>query len=321
MSAADGGGVVGKVVISGPASWNRIVLLEHLPEPVPHMQFALGDHETVGGTSAGKALGLAALGREVELFTLIGPDADGDRLREVLTRVPGLDLHAIDGGRTERHLNLMTPLGERVSLYLSTPDDRPTQDDARLEVEMESAAAIVLDLSERSRRMIPDARASGRPIWTDVHDYDGDAEYHRPFLDAAEAIFMNADRIGADPLPFMRHRIDEGARLVVCTLGAEGAVAVAALEGGGMSEHRVDAVPVDVLDTNGAGDAFMSGVLHATLDGAGIDAALRLGAEQAAEVLGTPHLHPSLEALLPPASSVVEEARSGSEPTAPGALA
>ena len=55
----------GKVVISGPASWNRIVLLEHLPEPVPHMQFALGDHETVGGTSAGKALGLGMTAQAV----------------------------------------------------------------------------------------------------------------------------------------------------------------------------------------------------------------------------------------------------------------
>ncbi|MBM7502987.1 carbohydrate kinase family protein [Agromyces aurantiacus] len=288
----------GKVVISGPASWNRIVLLEHLPDPVPHMQFALGDYETVGGTSAGKALGLAALGREVELFTLMGPDADGERLRGILERVPGLALHVVDGARTERHLNLMTPHGERVSLYLSTPDDAPSSDDARLEAEMEGAAAIVLDLSERSRRMIPDARASGRPVWTDIHDYDGTAEFHRPFIDAAEAIFMNADRIGGDPLPFMRHCIDEGARLVVCTLGAEGAVALSALDGGGASEHRVDAVPVEVVDTNGAGDAFMSGVLHATLNGAGIEEALELGARQAASVLGTRHLHATLDALV-----------------------
>lgn len=288
----------GKVVISGPAAWNRIVLLEQLPEPVPHMRFALGDHETVGGTSAGKALGLAALGREVELFTLIGGDPDGERLRGILERVPGLELDVVDGGRTERHLNLMTPHGERVSLYLSTPDDAPSPEDGRLTAELEDAAAIVLDLSERSRRLIPDARASGRPIWTDLHDYDGTAEYHRPFIDAAEAIFMNADRIGGDPRPFMRRCLDEGARIVVCTLGAEGAVALAVREGGAVSEHRVDAVPVEVVDTNGAGDAFMSGVLHATLDGAGIDDALEVGAQHAASVLGTRHLHPTLDPLV-----------------------
>ncbi|MGR0318516.1 carbohydrate kinase family protein [Agromyces sp. ZXT2-3] len=287
----------GRVVVSGPASWNRIVQVEHLPQPVPHMQFALGDHETMGGTSAGKALGLAALGRPVALFTSIGSDADGVRLREILGRVDGLELDVVDGGRTERHLNLMTPLGERVSIYLSTPDDADSPDDDRLTAAMEDAAAIVLDLSERSRRLIPDARASGRPIWTDLHDYDGESEFHRPFLDAADAVFLNADRLAGDPLPFLRRVIDEGARLAVCTLGAEGAVALAS-EHGAVTGHRVDAVPVEVLDTNGAGDAFMSGVLHAMLDGAGVDAALGLGAQHAASALVTRHLHPTLDALI-----------------------
>ncbi|HEX6953897.1 MAG TPA: PfkB family carbohydrate kinase [Agromyces sp.] len=291
--------VGGRVVISGPASWNEIVLLEHLPEPTPHMQFALDDHETVGGTAAGKALGLAAFGREVELHTLIGTDADGERLRGILGRVPGLELHAVDGTRTERHLNLMTPHGERVSIYLSTPDDRPSPEDHRLTSAMEDAAAIVLDLSERSRRMIPDARASGRPIWTDIHDYDGTAEFHRPFIDAAQFVFMNGDRIGGDPLPFMRGLVDDGARLVVCTLGAAGAVAVArASEDGPVTEHRVEAVPIEVVDTNGAGDAFMSGVLHATLDGADVDRALEAGARHATSALVSRHLHSSLDALI-----------------------
>jgi len=300
--------VTGKVVISGPASWNRIVLLDHLPEPVPHMQFALGDHETVGGTSAGKALGLAGLGREVELFTLVGSDADGERLRGVLGRVPGLELDVVEGAVTERHLNLMTPAGERVSLYLSTPDDEPGPYDGRLTAAMEDAAAIVMDLSPRSRRLLPDARACGRPIWTDLHDFDGESEFHRPFLEAADVIFMNADRIGDDPVPFLRHCVEEGASLAVCTLGARGAVAVAAAGGSAaagsagdgerMSVHEVAAVPVDVLDTNGAGDAFMVGVLHATLAGGAVDEALAEGARHAASVLTTRHLHPSLDALL-----------------------
>ena len=291
----------GRVIISGPASWNEIVLLEHLPEARPHMQFALDDHETIGGTGAGKALGLAAFGRVVELHTLIGTDADGERLRGILERVPNLELHAVDGARTERHLNLMTPLGERVSIYLSTPDDRPSPEDHKLTGAMEDAAAIVLDLSERSRRMIPDARASGRPIWTDIHDYDGSAEFHRPFIDAAQVLFMNGDRIGPDPLPFMRSVLDDGAHLVVCTLGAEGAVAVSRDAGDAdapVTEHRVAAVPVEVVDTNGAGDAVMSGVLHATLDGADVDQALEAGARHAASALVSRHLHSSLDALL-----------------------
>ncbi len=285
-----------RVVISGPVSWNRIVEVDHLPEPVPHMQFALGDHETVGGTSAGKALGLAALGRPVSLFTLLGGDADGAHLRDVLASASGLDLDVVDGVRTERHLNLMTPAGERVSIYLSTPDDRPSPQDGRLTAAMADASVIVLDLSERSRRLLPAACATGRPIWTDLHDYDGASEFHRPFLEAADVVFLNADRIG-EPMPFLRRVVADGARLAVCTLGAEGAIAISS-DGSVLREHRVDAVPVDVVDANGAGDAFMSGVLHAVLDGAGVDAALETGARHAASVIVTRHLHPTLDAVL-----------------------
>ena len=123
--------MVGKVVISGPASWNRIVLLEHLPQPVPHMQFALGDHETVGGTSAGKALGLAALGREVELFTLIGPDSDGDRLREVLGRVgEGVALvagHRRDDAERPEHAAEEEPVPAQILEQSRSPKRRAVQ--------------------------------------------------------------------------------------------------------------------------------------------------------------------------------------------------
>ncbi|MET4159978.1 carbohydrate kinase family protein [Agromyces sp. PvR057] len=281
------------IVISGAASWNRILLLDRLPEPVPHMQFALAEHETIGGTSAGKALGLVGLGHAVRLHTLIGSDADGERVRRLLA-ASGIDLDDLPTDVTERHLNLMTPAGERVSLYLSTPADPGTPASPELVQAMADAAAIVLDLSERSRGLIATARASGRPIWTDIHDYDGEAAFHRPFIEAADWIFMNADRIGEDPIPFMETCVLRGASVVVCTLGARGAVAVDA----DLRRHDVAAVPVEVVDANGAGDAFMSGVLDAHLGGASLDAALDAGAGHAATVLTTRHLHPSLDALL-----------------------
>ncbi|WP_200941967.1 PfkB family carbohydrate kinase [Angustibacter sp. Root456] len=63
--------------------------------------------------------------------------------------------------------------------------------------------------------------------------------------------------------------------------------------------RRLAAVPVaKVVDTNGAGDAFMAGFLHATLDGSPVPQALRAGAQQAARSLGTPHLSPLLDTVL-----------------------
>lgn len=279
------------VVIAGPASWNSIVVLDRLPEPVPHMQFAEASWDTVGGTSAGKALSLTGLGRSVLLYAQSGADEHGDRVRAALSAAGVPVRWGI--GTTERHINLMTRAGARVSLYLSTPAATAGDDDDELRAAMAAADAIVLDLAAEPLRMLPLARESGRPLWVDVHDYDGEAEFHLPFLEAADVVFCNADRL-ADPVAFLRSCIDRGAGLAVCTLGSDGAVGV---DADGV-EHRVAAEPVDVVDTNGAGDAFLAGVLDARLSGAAVPEALAAGARSAATVLGTRHLHPLLDTVL-----------------------
>ena len=38
------------IAIVGAVSWNTLVLLDDLPAPTPHMQFARGDWQTLGGT-------------------------------------------------------------------------------------------------------------------------------------------------------------------------------------------------------------------------------------------------------------------------------
>lgn len=285
------GSVPASVFLAGPASWNRMVLLDRLPDPVPHMQFAQASWETVGGTSAGKALSLTALGRSVVLHAVAGEDEDGRRVRAAL-QATGVDARWT-GGVTERHLNLMTPRGERVSLYLAAPGETTGMADTAYAAEMAAADAVVLDLAAEPRRLLPLAAASGTPLWVDVHDYDGADGYHRPFLTAAAAVFCNADRLDA-PVEFLRATVAAGAEFAVCTLGAEGAVAVAA-DG---AELRVPAEPTSVVDTNGAGDAFLAGVLDARLGGANLETALAAGARSAAGVLGTRHLHPLLDAVL-----------------------
>ena len=283
---------VDHIVVCGPVSWNTLVYLDQLPEPRPHVTFALEDFQTVGGTSAGKALHLTGLGRTVTCQTLLGDDDASGRVRSALESA-GIRVTApVVPGAGERHLNLMTRAGERVSVYLSVPAFSEP-DVARFAAMSRGAAALVMDLSETSRALLPTAIAAGVPLWTDVHDYDGRSEFHEPFIRAADYIFMNADGM-SDPSAFMRARVEAGATAVVCTLGADGAMAFDA-EG----QHRVAAVPVEVRDTNGAGDAFFAGFLDATLSGASTAAALTAAAAQATVALGTKHLHPALEKLLP----------------------
>lgn len=282
-----------RVVVAGPAAWNHLIVLDRLPEPTPHMQFAEASVHTVGGTSAGKALHLHALGVDSRLHALLGDDADGRRVAAAL-RGAGVDLVAHTAG-TERHVNLMTRAGGRVSLYVSTPDAARPEVLAAIDVDLAGADVAVLDLSAVGADLLPRLPASV-PLWTDLHDYDGAAAFHEPFLRRAEVVFMNADRTD-DPWGLLASCIARGPRLAVCTLGADGAIALD-------RDGRRTAVPADqaeVVDTNGAGDAFFAGVLAAVLDAGGLanadlTAALRAGAAQAVTALATVHLHPALAA-------------------------
>ncbi|MFD2079434.1 Sugar or nucleoside kinase, ribokinase family [Actinopolymorpha cephalotaxi] len=285
------------VVVCGPASWNHIVRVAELPEPRPHMVVADGDVETLGGTSAGKALHLVDLGRSVTLHTVLGSDDHAERIRTALTAagVP-LRVRRVPGA-SERHLNLMDSHGGRLSIYLDlpkVPGGGPPDGgcpDPGLRAQLAGARAVVLDLSEHSRDLIDVVRATNVPIWTDLHDYDGSAAFQRPFAAAASYVFMNADKLD-DPLALLHALVADGARIAVCTLGAQGAVAVDDRH----DVHRVPAAPVaTVVDTNGAGDAFMAGFLHAHLAGSPAPRALRAGAEQAVRALTTVHLSPLLE--------------------------
>ncbi|MEO5919153.1 MAG: sugar kinase [Candidatus Limnocylindrales bacterium] len=66
----------------------------------------------------------------------------------------------------------------------------------------------------------------------------------------------------------------DGGPIVAVKLGSSGALAV----GPGQPLIRVPAMPVQPLDTTGAGDSFNAGFLCAWLDGGSIEQALRLGA-------------------------------------------
>ncbi len=279
------------VIVCGPASWNQVVDLDELPRPVPHMQVARGDHVTVGGTSAGKALHLTDLGRSTRLHTVVGTDRVADSILGALTGAGVVVVPEVVDGPSERHLNLMGPTGERVSIYLGVPAPVEAPEPPGLRAALGTARAVVLDLSERSRSLAGLVAAGGVPVWTDVHDHNGTDAFHRPFLDVASYVFMNADKLPS-PLDFLRSTVAAGATVAVCTLGADGAVAV---DRDG-TVHRVPAAPAPrIVDTNGAGDAFLAGFLHATLDGAGVGGALEAGATQAVRALSSRHLSPLLD--------------------------
>ncbi len=280
-----------RVFVAGPATWNHLVYLDRLPEPRPHTERALRHHETVGGTSAGKALNLAALGARVTLRTHLGPDGAGARVAERLASA-GVDLIVERADRTERHLNLMAADGGRLSLHLDKPGAGPEQHAAQTTAALAGSVVALVDLADESRPLLAQAREAGVPLWCDLHDYDGTNPFHQDFVEAADVLFLNEDGM-PDPLPWMRERVAAGTGLVVATQGARGALAVTRDE-----EVHVPAPEVPtIVDTNGAGDAFLAGFLLARLGRAALPVAMAAGHHQAARCLASVDLAP------PPASA------------------
>jgi sugar/nucleoside kinase (ribokinase family) len=274
-----------RVFVIGPVSWNVLVHVPELPAAEPHAVFAQWHHEGLGGTSAGKALNLRRLGLDVSLYTLIGDDEPGRKIRRALAR-SGVDhtvRRSVNG--SERHVNLMDPAGRRLSIYLTLPEAEAAVP-AGLDDALAGADAVVVDLAEHSRSALPVARALGKAVWCDLHDYDGRSAFHTQFRAAADYLFVSDERL-PDPHRFLREQIAAGKRLAVCTRGARGALAL--VPGGEIVE--VPAEPVaEVVDTNGAGDAFFAGFLCAHLAGRSLRECLGLACRTAAACVGSAEL-------------------------------
>ncbi|WP_084103382.1 carbohydrate kinase family protein [Demequina sp. NBRC 110056] len=273
-----------RVVVIGPSSWNHIVVLDALPEPHPHMQAAVDAWWTVGGTSAGKALHLLDFGVDVTLVTPLASDADGDRVRTALAAT-GLDVEAVAADRTESHTNLMTAAGQRVSLYTRTPSEPGAEAVATALECARGADAVVADLSALGAATLDGLAELGVPVWTDLHDWDGREAFHSAFARAARAIVLSDDGAG-DHAAVDASLLAAGAELVIRTRGAAGAsVRMADGRTASASARRAD-----IVDTNGAGDAFCAGALVASLAGAEPSDVLEAGAAQAVHALESRHL-------------------------------
>lgn len=279
----------GPVLVNGPASWNTLVDLDRLPDPVPHMVAATGHRSALGGTSAGKSLALARLGVPVLLRTVLGSDDDAGRIRAAL-RHPHLRLAAQTvRGPSEHHLNLMAADGGRLSVYLdAAPDPGPAP--ASVVAALTAAPVAVLDLAAHSVPLLGEARRAGAEVWCDLHDDDGVAAFHEPFRRAADVVVISADRL-PDVEAFLGARLAAGARWAVCTRGPDGATAMSA-DGEVLD---VGVLPARVVDTNGAGDSFAAGMLAARLAGRPLAECLAWGAAAGSLCVASPDLVPRLD--------------------------
>ncbi|MCX4537097.1 carbohydrate kinase [Streptomyces sp. NBC_00841] len=223
-----------------------------------------------GGSPANVAYGLARLGHGATLLTQLGPDDNGRLIRDHLAGAgvevrtdgaaaptPSAAVTLDDSGRAAYTFEITWTL-DPVSL------DRPPLHvhTGSIATVMESGAATVLaavELLRTSATVSYDPNV--RPELMGDHDAAvRKAERCVALSDVVKASDEDLEWLypGEEPEEVGERWLATGPAVVLVTRGGDGALAV--FPGG---QVTVDALPTDVVDTVGAGDAFMSGTLHA----------------------------------------------------------
>ncbi|MFD7493878.1 carbohydrate kinase [Streptomyces sp. NPDC059832] len=223
-----------------------------------------------GGSPANVAYGLARLGHGATLLTQLGPDDNGRLIRDHLAGAgvevrtdearaptPSAAVTLDDAGRAAYTFEIGWTLGP-VAL------DRPPHHvhTGSVAAVMEPGAATVLGAVESLRTAAtvsydPNVRPE---LMGDHASAVRRVERCVALSDVVKASDEDLDWLypGRQPEQVAERWLATGPAVVLVTRGGDGALAV--LPGGRVT---VDALPTEVVDTVGAGDAFMSGTLHA----------------------------------------------------------
>ncbi|GAA2209171.1 hypothetical protein GCM10009850_046290 [Nonomuraea monospora] len=281
------------VLVLGGSGVDTTVYVPELPLPYRDTYHVPPVVDRIGNTGSGVALGCHALGLGVVFADLIGDDPQGALIRDALR---GLDCRwgPAEAGTT-RSVLLVGPDGRRLSLH----DPKATPGE-RLPKELYTGVAARhahVSITDRCRDVY--AGLECESVSTDLHDWDGANDYHKDFAYRSDLVFLSSTAL-RDPAAAMRHILARGrAHTVVCMRGADGCL-VLTRDDADVRAFPAVPLPGPVADSNGAGDAFVSGFLYGRLRGRPLEECVRLGAiagAHACTVAGT-HESPITEPLL-----------------------
>lgn len=276
-------------LVLGGCSYNSMIYLDEFPQET-ETHHARDFQETVGSTGTGKTLNLGRLGLNVTFHAMIGQDRYGEVIKETFATEPATFLYDVDPNGTERHVNLMNADGERISIFVVEATPEPDIDYSRLTDLVKSNEVLLINPVDYTRPLLSVAERHKTSIWCDIHAYDGDDPHYEAFIEAADYLFMSEEGID-DARGFMHEQVEAGANLVVCTQGAEGSVALTS-DG---TWIEMAAEPFEMVDTNGAGDAYVSGFLYGHSQGEDIETCMQLGTIAGGLAVGSYELaHPNL---------------------------
>ncbi|MFF3273593.1 carbohydrate kinase family protein [Streptomyces chrestomyceticus] len=279
------------VLVVGGTGVDTIVRVDELRVPPGDSLFVEPLRDYVGHTGNGVALGWHALGLRTKFIDFLGDDPQGRTVLEHYAR-QGLDFgHLVSPHGTPRAVNLVDPQGRRFSFYDGRhPDGLRLPRDFYLP-HLERSAHVHLSIVGHNQDMYEDIHRLGVTSSTDLHDWDGHNPHHRHYALHSDYVFLSAAAIHDRLDTVLRTITDEGrARFVVATDGADGCYL---LERGAGSVRHFPAVRPErpVVDSNGAGDAFVTAFLHAYFEQRPLEECVLAGSVAGAFVCGSVGTH------------------------------
>lgn len=267
-----------RVLVAGGVGIDTIVRVPSLPLAMADSIHVPPVIDYVAHTGNGVALGLLALGHRPVLVDFIGADPQAELIL-ARYRERGLEFdYVVHESGTRRSVNLVEPGGRRLSLYDGRHPDSLRMPRETWRPRMGQAEHVHLSIVPWTVDLYQDAQALGLPVSTDLHDWDGVNPYHLQFALRSDLVFLSSAALGEGVFEAMRAILRDGrAQAVIATAGADGSYALA--RGADAIVHMACATLASpAVDSNGAGDAFSSGFLHAWFDDAPLDACMRSGA-------------------------------------------
>lgn len=263
---------MGRVVVIGSINVDQVAVVAQRPRPGETV-LALGHQQLAGGKGANQAIAAARAGAEVMMVGCVGNDAGGAAYRERLA-AHGIDVSTVRVSPTlptgtayitvdEKSENtIVVVAGANGEVGNDWPEGFPALTDADVVVlQLEIPLGAVARAAEL-------AREAGARVIINTAPY---AELSPRTLALADPIVANEHEAMA--------LADSGAGVgsLLMTLGAHGAV----WDGVGAAAHAVPGG--QIVDTTGAGDAFVGALAAALAAGAprdeALNAALAAGAE------------------------------------------
>jgi sugar/nucleoside kinase (ribokinase family) len=279
------------VLVVGGTGVDTIVRVDDLAIPGGDCVGVPPIRDYVAHAGNGVALGFHALGLATKFLDFLGDDPQG---RMVLDRyaAAGLDFsHLPAPAGTPRSVNLVDREGRRFSFFDGRHPEGLRLPRAFYLPYLTRACHVHVSRSPYAQGVFEDAARSGRTVSTDLHAWDGEDASAHPWAYGADLVFLSAAAVGERIPAVMRQIVERGrASLVVATDGAAGCHV---LERGQRSPRRFPAVVPErpVVDSNGAGDAFLTGFLHARFAGADLAACVLAGSVSGAYACGSHGTH------------------------------